>query len=68
MSAATVEKILSQIDTLDENERLRLEERLAARAESEWRLAATQARQVAQQRGLDQAAIDRAIEAVRYQP
>lgn len=68
MSAATVEQILSQIDTLDENERLLLEERLAARAEAEWQIAATQARQVARQRGIDQAAIDRAIETVRYQP
>lgn len=68
MSAANVEQILSQIDTLDEDERLLLEERLVARAESEWQLAATQARQVAQQRGIDQAVIDRAIETVRYQP
>ncbi|MCX7423879.1 MAG: hypothetical protein NT013_30685 [Planctomycetia bacterium] len=65
MSAVTVEQILSQIDTLDKDERLLLEERLAARAESEWQLAATQARQVARQQSLDQASIDQAVEASR---
>jgi hypothetical protein len=66
MSSVTVEKILDQIDTLDEDERLLLEERLAARAESEWQQAAEQARHAARQRGINQAVIDRAVEAGRY--
>ncbi|MBC7819042.1 MAG: hypothetical protein IAG10_19305 [Planctomycetaceae bacterium] len=68
MSAATVEQILQQIDSLDEDERRVLEERLAARAEAEWQQQAREARQIARQRGIDQAAIDRAVETVRYQP
>jgi hypothetical protein len=69
MSAVTVENILNQINTLDEDEHLLLEERLAARAESEWQRAAgqaRQARQAARQRGINQTVIDRAVEAGRY--
>lgn len=68
MSAATVEQILQQIDSLDEDECRVLEERLAARAEAEWQQQAREARQIARQRGIDQAAVDRAVKTVRYQP
>ena len=64
MSAATVEQILQQIDSLDEDERRVLEERLATRAEAEWQQQAREARQIARQRGIDQAAIDRTVRAV----
>lgn len=68
MSAATVEQILQQIDSLGDDDRRVLEERLAARFEAEWQRAAQDARRVARERRLDQAAIDRAVETVRYQP
>ena len=68
MSTSTVEQILQQIDTLDEESRQLLDERLVARAEAEWSREASAARQVARSRGIDQAAIDRAVENVRYQP
>ncbi len=68
MSTSTVEQILRQIDSLDEDSRRLLDERLTARAEAEWSREASEARQVARMRGIDQAAIDRAVETVRYQP
>ena len=68
MSAATVEQILQQIDSLGDDERQVLEERLAARFEAEWQCAARDARRIARERGLDQAAIDRAVETVRHKP
>jgi hypothetical protein len=66
MSPAIVEQILNPIDTLAEDERLLLEERLAVRAESEWQQGAEQARQAARQRDINQAVIDRAVDAGRY--
>ena len=68
MSAATVEQILQKIDSLGDDDRRVLEERLAARFESEWQQATRDARRIARERGLDQAAVDRAVETVRYQP
>jgi hypothetical protein len=43
-----------------------LDEQLARMAEEEWLREAEAARRVARERGIDQAAIDRAVEAVRY--
>ena len=68
MSAATVEQILQKIDSLGDDDRRVLEERLAARFESEWQQTTRDARRIARERGLDQAAVDRAVETVRYQP
>jgi hypothetical protein len=65
MSAATVDDIIRQIEQLPEEDRLLLEKRLAELAESEWRSEAERARQAARARGVDQAAIDRAIEELR---
>ena len=68
MSVGTVEEILRQIEALPEEDRRLLEERLAMHAVTEWRQDAESARQVARDRGLDQAAIDAAVQAVRYRP
>jgi hypothetical protein len=61
-----VQEILERIDQLPEPDRLILEERLAERAEAEWRREAESARRIARERGIDQAAIDRAIHDRRY--
>ncbi len=66
MSDATVDNILQQIDQLSEDDRVRLQERLAELAESEWQREAEAARRVAREKGIDQAAIDQAVEDVRY--
>ena len=39
---------------------------LAQQAEAEWQHAAEEARRLARQQGIDQAAIDRAVQKVRY--
>jgi len=66
MSEATIEEILQKIDQLPESERLLLEKRLAEREDTEWRQATDEARRAAKERGLDQAAIDEAVDRVRY--
>jgi hypothetical protein len=66
MSHVTVNEILQKIDQLPSEERMILEQELAQRAEREWREAAEEARRIARERGLDQAAIDKAVHDVRY--
>jgi hypothetical protein len=66
MSRSTVQEILRKIDALPQKDRERLERELAARTEAEWKRLARQARATARRRGIDQAAIDRAVEQVRY--
>ena len=61
-----VREILHRIEQLPEEDRLILEERLAELAEAEWKREAEHARRIARERGLDQAAIDRAIQDLRY--
>ena len=63
-----VHDILQRIQHLPEEDRLILDEHLARLAEAEWRREAEESRRLAQQKGIDQAAIDRAIENVRYAP
>jgi len=63
-----VQEILQRIQQLPEEDRLQLEQHLAATAEAEWKREADEARRLARQKGLDQAAIDRAVENVRYRP
>jgi hypothetical protein len=65
MSAA-VKEIIDRIDQLPDDDRWLLEEHLAQQAEAEWRREAGEARRLAALRGIDQAAIDRAVEKVRY--
>jgi hypothetical protein len=66
MTRSAVGEILQKIDALPRRDRLRLDRELAARAENEWQKLARQARAQARSRGIDQAAIDRAVERTRY--
>jgi len=66
MAPTNVEEILRQIQELSENDRRLLEKRMAQLADEEWQLEAAEARRVAKEKGLDQAAIDKAIEETRY--
>jgi hypothetical protein len=61
-----VQEILQRIQQLPEEDRLVLEQHLLERAEAEWKREAEEARRLARQKGIDQAAIDRAVEKVRY--
>ena len=61
-----VHKILDRIDHLPPAERLELEGLLAQQAEAEWQSEAEVARRFARQKGIDQAAIDRAVDKVRH--
>jgi hypothetical protein len=65
MSQAVLD-ILDRIRRLPDQDRLVLDEQLALLAEAEWQREAEGARALAKQKGIDQAAIDRAVEAVRY--
>ncbi len=66
MSQASVQTILDQIERLPEADRLLLEQRLAEMADAEWKREAEAARQLARERGVDQAAIDQAIHDLRH--
>jgi hypothetical protein len=66
MIPSTVQEILRRIEELSEEDRLLLEQRLAQLAESEWKREFDSYRQTARARGLDQAAIDHALEKLRY--
>ena len=60
-----VHEILDRIQRLPADDRRALEECLAQQVEAEWRREVEQARRLAQVKGIDQAAIDRAVEKVR---
>jgi hypothetical protein len=66
MINSAVQEILERIRQLPQEDRLLLEEQLAQWSEAEWRRAAEDARRSARGRGIDQAAIDRAIAESRY--
>jgi hypothetical protein len=61
-----VQEILQRIEQLSADDRLILEERLAEIAEADWKHEAEAARRIARERGLDQAAIDQAVNDIRY--
>ena len=61
-----VHEILDRIEHLPPAERMELEGLLAQQAEAEWQCEAEEARRLARQKGIDQAAIDRAVEKVRH--
>jgi hypothetical protein len=65
MSEAVYE-ILQRIQELPEEDRLLLAARLAELDESEWKREAENARRIAREQGLDQAAIDQVIHDMRY--
>ena len=66
MSRAAVEEILHRIQQLPEEDRRLLEKRWAELTEAEWKREAEQARLGARGRGVDQEAIDRAVQELRY--
>lgn len=68
MGQPTVDEILAAIDALPESDQELLDRKLAERAEAAWQAEAAQARELARARGVDQAAIDAAIQARRYGP
>jgi hypothetical protein len=61
-----VDAILQQIESLDEADRLLLEQRLQELMETAWRREAESARATARERGIDQKTIDDAVDAMRY--
>jgi ABC-type taurine transport system substrate-binding protein len=61
-----VHEIIERIQQLPAEDRLLLEQYLAHQAEAEWQREAEEARTLARLKGIDQAAIDRAVEKVRY--
>lgn len=68
MSRASLKHILRDIELLDEEELLAVDRHLAERLREEWEREASAAREQASRRGIDQAAIDQAIERRRYDP
>ena len=66
MSRAAVDDILDRIKRLPEEDRRLFDELLAQQEDQEWRREADKAREIAQNRGIDQAAVDRAVHAVRH--
>ena len=66
MNETLVRDILDRIDRLPEDDRLLLECRLAERAEAQWRRETLAAEEESVRRGIDDAAIQRAIEEIRY--
>ena len=65
MSRAAVDDILDRIKRLPDEDRRLFDELLAQQEDREWRQEAGKAREIAQNRGIDQAAVDRAVHAVR---
>lgn len=66
MSQANVYEILDRIRQLPAEDRLLLNDLLAEQEEAEWREEAARARRMAREKGIDQAAIDQAVHAVRH--
>jgi hypothetical protein len=66
MAKGSVQDILREIEALSEDDQFALEQELARRLDVQWDREARQAREEARRRGIDQAAIDRAIEQRRY--
>ena len=61
-----VDAILTQIERLDEGDRLLLQRRLTELADSEWQAEATKARAIAVDTDINQDTIDRAVDDLRY--
>ena len=66
MSAAAVHQVLDRIKRLSAEDRMLLDKLLAKLEEEEWQREAESARRMARERGVDQEAIDRAVERIRY--
>jgi hypothetical protein len=66
MSPASVERVLELIDRLSDDERLILEKQLSQRLDAQWDEAVAENRRVAQERGITEEMVDRAIHRRRY--
>jgi len=66
MSRTTIDEILDRIRQLPEEDRLLFDKMLAQQEDQEWREEAANAQRLAQSRGIDQEAIDRAIHVLRH--
>ena len=66
MSNLVVQEILDKIECLSEEDRLCIARCLAETSETQWSRAAEDARRIAREKGIDQRAIDRAVNEVRY--
>ena len=66
MSQATVDRLITEIGKLSDQDRELLNQRLAALDEARWQAEATEARKAAEADGIDQEHIDRTIEKMRY--
>jgi len=66
MSHPTVDYVLELIDQMPEEDRLTLEKRLSERLEAEWDEAVAENSRIAQERGITEETIDRAIHRRRY--
>lgn len=66
MTYTNVDEVVEMIASMPDEDRLALEMRLAERFENEWREAVSEGRRIAEARGIDEAAIDRAIHRRRY--
>ena len=64
MSRAAVDEILIRIRELPDDDRLVLDDLLAREEEAEWREEAAKAREQAKTQGIDQQAIDRAVQVI----
>ena len=66
MSAVAVKKLVDQVKHLSDEDRQLFDDLLAELEEQEWRREAGEARRLAQERGIDQETIDRAVASFRY--
>ncbi|MEX2142216.1 MAG: hypothetical protein WD894_23310 [Pirellulales bacterium] len=66
MTPPTVDYVLELIDQMPEEERLALEVRLSQRLDAEWDQAVAENRRMAEDRGITEETIDRAIRKRRY--
>ena len=64
--STNVREILERIMKLPDSEQMELREELARQDEQEWAQLSAQARQIAKERGIDDEAIARTIEHLRY--
>ena len=66
MSRTAVDEILARNKELPDDDRVVFDALLAQEEEAEWHEEAAKAKESARARGIDQEAIDRVIQAVRY--
>ncbi len=65
MSLTTIENIIKEIESLSDDERDALHDRLAEIDEMKWQKEAAEAREIARREGIDQANIDETIARMR---